>query len=161
MAEFADKVVKLQKIFEGRGLTLSLAESCTGGLLSATIAALPGVSKFFKGAVVSYAREVKNEILDVPLSLLQVMGEVSTPVALEMARGAKANLRSTWALSITGVAGPGGGSVEKPVGMVCFALVGPGYSETFVKYFEAKSREHVQRAAVDTALNILIENVGR
>jgi len=155
---FSDKVSKIQKLFESRHLTLSFAESCTGGLLSATLTAAPGVSKFFKGAVVSYAGQVKHEILGVPMSLLQVMGEVSTPVALAMARGAKQKLRTDWALAITGIAGPSGGSVEKPVGMVCFALVGPGFSESMVKYFEPKSREFIQHASVDTALNMLIEH---
>jgi PncC family amidohydrolase len=131
-------VQKISELFLSRGLTLSVAESCTGGLLSSAIASRPGVSKFYLGGVVSYHRSVKNEILGVPLSLIQVLGEVSEPVAREMASGVRAALKSDWAVAVTGVAGPSGGTVDKPVGMVCFSVVGPGgFSVVETKYFSA------------------------
>lgn len=147
---------KIQHQFQARGLTLALAESCTGGLVSATLAARAGVSSFFLGSVVSYHRDVKHNILKVPLSLLQVMGEVSLPVAEQMAQGVRRELRSDWAVSITGVAGPSGGSKEKPVGTVVFAVVGPGYKHAETKYFgEQLSRNEIQKLSAQHALQLL------
>lgn len=160
MERFFQQVGELKKKFDSRGLTLSAAESCTGGLFSATLSALPGVSSFFLGSVVSYNRDVKHKILGVPMSLLQVMGDVSTPVALEMAKGAKAAISSEWAISITGVAGPTGGTGEKPVGMVCFAVVGPGFEMTEVKKFGALERNVIQELSVGYALELLLGAVG-
>ncbi len=156
---FSSQIKKIQTRLETRGETVGFAESCTGGLLSATLSTRSGISKVFLGSVVSYHSRVKNELLGVPQSLLQVMGEVSTPVALEMARGVLRHIKTNWALAITGVAGPTGGTLEKPVGMVCFALVGPGYSETRTEKFEPKSREYVQQAAVGFALKWLTEAI--
>ena len=119
-----------------RGHRVSFAESCTGGLVSARVAALAGVSDVYCGAVVCYANEVKTEVLGVSPSLLRQLGAVSTSVAIEMARGAKKVLRSNWAASITGIAGPSGGTIEKPVGTVCFAIVGPGVEWSSVQHFD-------------------------
>ncbi|MEQ1666167.1 MAG: CinA family protein [Bdellovibrionales bacterium] len=152
-------VQKISDLFLARGLTLAVAESCTGGLLSAAIASRPGVSKFYLGGVVSYHRSVKNEILGVPLSLIQVLGEVSEPVAREMASGVRAALKSDWAVAVTGVAGPSGGTVDKPVGMVCFSVVGPGgFSLVETKYFSgaAISRVEIQNKSVQHALEMLL-----
>jgi PncC family amidohydrolase len=119
-----------------RSHRVSFAESCTGGLVSSRVAALAGVSDVYCGAVVSYTNEVKTEVLGVPVSLIRQLGAVSAPVALAMARGARKILRSDWAASITGVAGPGGGSPAKPVGTVCFAVVGPGLEWSTVQHFD-------------------------
>ncbi len=147
----------------GRSETLCLAESCTGGLISAAIAAEPGVSEFFRGSVVSYSGDLKVDILNVPRSALQVHGEVSLPVARSMARGARALMRSTWALSVTGIAGPTGGSADKPVGTVCFALVGPGIEELVGKCFVAApsgpQRQDIQRQAGLFALELLLRQI--
>jgi PncC family amidohydrolase len=148
-------VSEIQSIFIARGLTLGLAESCTGGLLSANLTAMPGASKYFLGSIVSYHRQVKSEILEVPLSLLQVHGEVSLPVAAAMARGARAKLKCDWTIAITGVAGPSGGTAEKPVGFVCFSVIGPGYEYTEAQNFGHKDRVEIQKMTVEHALKML------
>ncbi|OFZ10846.1 MAG: hypothetical protein A2Z20_03810 [Bdellovibrionales bacterium RBG_16_40_8] len=158
MSNLASKVNKLKERFEIRGLTLSCAESCTGGLLSATISSQPGISSFFLGAIVSYHRSFKNKILQVPLSLLDVVGEVSLPVATKMAQGARAVTGSNWAVAITGVAGPTGGTLDKPVGLVCFAIAGPGFSISEIKKFDKNlMREEIQRLSVEYALDLLLK----
>jgi nicotinamide-nucleotide amidase len=149
----------LKKWFTENGRTLAFAESCTGGLLSATIAAEPGVSAFFLGSVVSYHASVKEKILKVPSPLLKVLGEVSVPTAIAMARGVKAQLKSDWAVGITGVAGPSGGSADKPVGFVCFAVVGPGFEEGRSVLFNAKERTKIQLESVQFALNFLWDSI--
>ncbi len=154
-------LIQLKKRFDDHGETLAFAESCTGGLLSASLASLPGASSFYLGAVISYHRSVKNKILYVPMPTIEVLGEVSTPVALGMAQGVKRALGSTWAVSVSGVAGPSGGTKEKPVGMVCFGFVGPGVSETATQYFSppdepAISRELIQQNSVVFALETLL-----
>ena len=101
-----------------RGLTLATAESCTGGLVAARLTSVPGSSEVFLGAVVAYADEVKARELDVPSEVLERHGSVSAEAAAAMAAGARARLGADVAVSVTGVAGPGGGTPEKPVGLV-------------------------------------------
>ena len=115
--------------------TLTFAESCTGGLLSSQVTSLPGVSDVFMGSAVTYSNRMKREILGVPAPILNTLGAVSRPVALHMARGVKALTATHWAVSITGIAGPGGGTDTKPVGTVCFAIVGPGFEWTTTESF--------------------------
>lgn len=147
---------QLHRQLELQGQTLALAESCTGGMASARLAERAGVSSVFLGSVISYHREVKHKILKVPTSLLQVMGEVSIPVAEQMAIGVRHELGSDWAAAITGVAGPTGGSVEKPVGTVAFAVVGPGYKHSEIKYFgEKHSRLEIQNFSVEHVFALL------
>ena len=134
--------------------TLSFAESCTGGLLSSQVTSLPGVSDVFMGSVVTYSNRMKREILHVPASLLNTMGAVSRPVALEMARGAKALTNTDWAVSITGIAGPTGGTDKKPVGTVCFAIVGPGFEWNSQESFSG-SRVQVQQSSAKFAIETL------
>jgi PncC family amidohydrolase len=105
--------------------TLSFAESCSGGLLSVQITELSGVSAVFMGSVVSYSNEAKVEILGVGLGSLQLQGAVSQIVAQEMAQGVRHRFHTDWGVSITGIAGPTGGSAEKPVGTVWIAVCGP------------------------------------
>ncbi len=151
------KVGEIQNIFIARGLTLAVAESCTGGQLSARLTSRPGSSKYYMGGVVCYHSSVKEKILKVPLSCIQVMGEVSEPVALYMAKGVRSEFGSTWSVAITGVAGPAGGTVEKPVGMVCFAISGPGVTSMVTKNFGAESREKIQQASVEYALELILK----
>ena len=105
-----------------RGLTFATAESCTGGWLASQMVDVPGASAVLAGGVVAYANEVKQNELDVPASVLREHGAVSEAVAADMARGVAERLRVDVALSTTGVAGPDGGTAEKPVGLVCFGL---------------------------------------
>ncbi len=157
--EIEQKILVLSKKLTDRSQTLALAESCTGGLLSSWVTALPGVSSFYRGAVVSYHSDAKIDQLGVPVRLIECHGEVSIPVAVSMAHGARTRLKSSWALSITGIAGPSGGSLEKPVGTVCFALVGPGFEESSTQRFNEKSRQEIQRRSALFALEMLATRV--
>jgi nicotinamide-nucleotide amidase len=113
---------RLQGVCLGRGITIAVAESCTGGLVAATITEVPGSSGYFQGGVVSYSNASKEALLDVPGHVLASHGAVSAQVAMAMATGARARFGATLAVSITGVAGPDGGSDEKPVGLTYMAL---------------------------------------
>jgi nicotinamide-nucleotide amidase len=108
-----------------RGLTLATAESCTGGLVAARLTSVPGSSDVFLGAVVAYADEVKARELDVPAEVLERHGAVSAEAAAAMAAGVRVRLGADVAVSVTGVAGPGGGTPEKPVGLVYLHAEGP------------------------------------
>jgi nicotinamide-nucleotide amidase len=137
-----------------RGETLALAESCTGGMVGAMVTEAPGSSAYFLGGVVSYADALKTSMLDVPAGLIARHGAVSEEVARAMADGLRARLSSSWALSLTGVAGPGGGSPDKPVGTVWIALSGTSGTDV-TKIFWPGDREMVRRMAAVTALHKL------
>lgn len=155
-----EKVTELATICERNGWTVGFAESCTGGLLSSWLAEVPGVSKFFVGAVVSYARSVKKTVLQVPERSILAMGEVSEPVARAMARGAREALGCSWAVAITGIAGPSGGSLEKPVGTVCFAVSGPGFEKIVTERFPSQLKRHeIQQRAAVFAFDLLVSAV--
>ena len=155
--DFDERVRELESRCVARGWTLGLAESCTGGLIAASICRRPGVSAFFLGAVVSYARSVKAGLLDVPMATMQTHGEVSVEVARAMAAGARRRLGCDWSVSVTGIAGPGGGAPDKPVGTVCFAVVGPGFEDSVSKRFPADGgRQDIQRQAALFAFDFLI-----
>jgi len=109
-----------------RGWTMGTAESCTGGLVAARLTGIPGSSDVFRGGVVAYANEIKQAELDVPADLLAEHGAVSPQVAEAMAKGARARLGVDVAVSVTGIAGPDGGTEEKPVGLVYLHAEGPG-----------------------------------
>ena len=137
------------------GLRLGCAESCTGGLIAQRITQRPGVSSCFAGGVVAYENEVKRGLLQVRSETLSAFGAVSEECAAEMAAGARSALRCDWAVSTTGVAGPGGGSPEKPVGLVCFAIAGPrGEEERWRRCFHGDRRQ-IQAKASTEALHRL------
>lgn len=134
--------------------TICFAESCTGGLLSSQVTRLAGVSDVFMGSFVTYSNRMKIEILGVPPHILSTVGAVSRTVALHMALGAKTLTETHWAVSITGIAGPSGGTDTKPVGTVCFAFVGPGFEKTTQESFTG-SREEVQQQSVDFVIKTM------
>jgi nicotinamide-nucleotide amidase len=141
-----------------RGMTLVTAESCTGGLLGARITSVPGSSAAFLGGIVAYDNRVKEEQLGVPAGLIAAHGAVSEPVAAAMAEGARARFGGDWALGVTGVAGPDGGTPEKPVGLVWIALAGPeGTTARQLRLFGG--REEVRLRAADAALTLLLSRL--
>lgn len=151
----------LQALIEklrAREYSVSFAESCTGGLLSATMAAVPGVSDIFMGSVVTYSNFAKMEMLGVSENVLKSEGAVSASVARQMAQGVRARLKTKCSIAITGIAGPNGGSPEKPVGTVWFAVSGPGVEVTDVKLFSG-DRVEIQKQAVEFAYKMLTAKI--
>lgn len=126
---------KIGKELSAAGATIAGAESCTGGLVSQLITAVPGSSEYFPGAVISYSNEAKASFLGVKPSTLKKHGAVSAECAREMALGAKKNFSSDYAFSVTGIAGPGGGTAAKPVGLVYFGLATPKAVKVFRRIF--------------------------
>lgn len=135
-------------------LSLAVAESCTGGMLGETLTIVPGSSDYFKGGIISYDGEIKEKLLGVPHTLLTRFGEVSEPVAKAMAEGVRKNCNSDVGLSITGIAGPTGGSQEKPVGLVYIGLADAGQTLVQKHYFH-NGRQAIRLRSVRRALNML------
>ncbi len=138
-----------------RGLTLATAESCTGGLVSAAITDVPGASETFLGGIVAYANEVKIEVLGVEPGLLAQYGAVSEEAARAMAEGARTLSGADLAVAITGIAGPRGGTAEKPVGLVWFAVASEGGTVAETRLFARGTRESIRARATSTALDLL------
>lgn len=150
------------EVFKKRGWTLGFAESCTGGLVSYQACEVVGVSEVYKGAVVSYSSLVKADVLGVDESTLKVHSAESAPVAKMMAEGARRVLKSDVALSVTGLAGPSGGTASKPVGLVFIAVVGPGFEKVERHIFTGSnsktlSRTQIQQEAAKRAWALLDE----
>ena len=133
------------------GAMLVTAESCTGGWVAQAVTSVAGSSEWFERGFVTYSNDAKQELLGVKPSTLKNHGAVSEQTAIEMAQGALARSKGTLALAVTGVAGPGGGSREKPVGMVCFAWADEHTARTETRRFDG-DRESVRRQSVIHAL---------
>ena len=144
-------------LLRAAGQTLTAAESCTGGLFSQRITAVPGSSEYFLGAAVTYSNELKVQMVGVPAEMLDEHGAVSEPVARAMAEGVRRSLGSDWGVGITGVAGPGGGSEEKPVGTVHVAVAGPTPEDTVThrKLRLPGDRDRIRRFSAQIALEML------
>jgi nicotinamide-nucleotide amidase len=138
--------------------TLGFAESCTGGLMSSTLTARAGVSDVFLGSVVSYANSIKTEVLQVSEATLSSDGAVSTPTVIQMAQGAQHLLKCHCVVSVSGVAGPSGGSVDKPVGTVCLAVLGPGFEYAVMTRFSG-DRNEIQRQSVNKGFELLLQHL--
>ena len=141
-------------LLRGKKLSLAVAESCTGGMLGGTLTTVPGSSDYFKGGIISYDGEIKEKLLGVPHTLLTRFGEVSEPVAKAMAEGVRKKCNSDIGLSITGIAGPAGGSKEKPVGLVYIGLADAGKTLVQKHYFH-NGRQAIRLRSVRRALNML------
>ena len=147
---------RLQGICLGRGVTVALAESCTGGLVAASLTEVPGSSGYFRGGVVAYANEAKEELLGVPHVALEAHGAVSAQVAKAMAEGARARFDAVLAASVTGVAGPDGGTPAKPVGLVYLGLASDGPTEVRRLHLDG-DRATIRDAAARAALEWLVD----
>lgn len=138
-----------------RGLTLATAESCTGGLVGHLVTQIPGSSEYYSGGVVAYGNDVKERLLGVPSELLRRHGAVSAEVAIAMAEGARARLDTSLSISTTGVAGPDGGSKDKPVGLVYIGLAAAGREIVTQRHLWPHDRDGNKRAAAGAALRLL------
>jgi nicotinamide-nucleotide amidase len=144
------------QLLRQRHETLAVAESCTGGGIGAALAAVPGASDVFLGGVIAYANSVKQGLLQVPDEALARHGAVSDPVALAMAEGVRRCTGADWGVAVTGIAGPGGGSVDKPVGLVHIGLSGrDGSQSEAVRFGASRERRWIQTLTVGEALNRL------
>jgi len=140
-----------------RNQTIVFAESCTGGLLSSSLTSISGSSKVFKGSIVSYSNELKNSLLNISEDKLKKYGAVSEEVCEAMAINVKKKLRADWAISISGIAGPNGGSQDKPVGLVHISISGPNNHITNIKklFNSTRNRIEIQTLSVNVCLNSL------
>jgi len=142
-----------------RHLTVSVAESCTGGLIGGALTAIPGASEIFVGGIIAYSNGIKNRLCAVPLPLLEDHGAVSGPVVEAMARGTRRQCGSDWAIAVSGVAGPTGGTAQKPVGLVWIGVASPEQGRSVSCRFPG-NREQVRHATVDAACSFLLESIG-
>lgn len=154
----ASLAADLGRLLVGRGWRVATAESCTGGLIAGAITDIAGSSEWFERGFVTYSNDAKHEMLGVPRALIARHGAVSEPVARAMAEGAMANARVDCAVSVTGVAGPGGGTPAKPVGMVCFAWAARGATSSCTRQLPG-DRADVRAASVAIALQGLVDVV--
>ncbi len=143
-----------------RGVTVACAESCTGGLVAGAITAVPGSSVALDRGFVTYSNAAKTGMLGVPADLIDAHGAVSEPVARAMAEGALRHSDAGVSVAVTGVAGPGGGSPEKPVGLVHFAAAGPAGLIHVEHRFGDIGRDAVRLESVRTALGLLLDRIG-
>jgi nicotinamide-nucleotide amidase len=147
--------LRLGEALSARGWLLGCAESCTGGLLSSVLTDAPGASAWFAGAVVAYANGIKRDVLGVSQSVLDAKGAVSRESVLAMTRGARGVLHADAAIAISGIAGPSGGTPQKPVGTVWMAWEGPDFTD--VQRFQfAGDRLAIKRLAVAAAMEGLL-----
>lgn len=145
-----------------KGIRIALAESCTGGMAAAEMTAIPGSSDVFDRGFVTYSNSAKQEMLGVSVATLTAHGAVSAETAREMAEGALAASQADLAVAVTGIAGPDGGTTEKPVGLVWFAVAARGHA-THAKHriFAGFGRTTVRKAATESALRLLLSSLGR
>lgn len=139
-------------------LTVSVAESCTGGLIGASLTDCAGSSQYFKGGIIAYDNSVKERILKVPQNILQSKGAVSKETVIAMAKGACSLLETECAISVSGVAGPGGGTPQKPVGLVYIGIVVNDFAQSIKNVFTG-NRTEVRQKTVLEALGIFLENL--
>lgn len=155
--DVTDAAAALLALYRARGLRLATAESCTGGLIAAALTEIPGSSDVVERGFVTYSNEAKSELLGVPADLIARLGAVSAEVAAAMAEGALRHARAEVAVAVTGVAGPGGGSAAKPVGLVYLAVSRRGSTTQVERQVFPGDRSAVRRATVLRAFTLLRE----
>jgi PncC family amidohydrolase len=148
----------LGRLLVKKGLSVATAESCTGGMIGAALTSVPGSSAWFKGGVIAYANSVKRRLLGVPSAILDNKGAVSAETVRAMARGAQRLFATGCALAVSGVAGPDGGTKEKPVGLVYVGLACGKNVRSYEYRFEGDRRE-IRRQAVEKALEMMIKEL--
>ncbi len=146
--------------YRADGLKLATAESCTGGLIAASMTEIAGSSDVVERGFVTYSNEAKTELLGVPVALIADMGAVSAEVAEAMAEGARAHSHADAAVSVTGIAGPGGGTAEKPVGLVYLGACRRDGRPRHLRRVFTGDREAVRRAALEEALDLALAIAG-
>ena len=156
LQEAYERVDALYRILEQKHMTVSTAESCTGGMIGACLTHPAGASRYYMGSIVSYANEIKTALLGVPEATLRAVGAVSPETAEAMAIGAYHALGTSLTVAVTGIAGPGGESAEKPQGLVYIATY-DGKSTSVRKNLFHGSREEVRLQTTVTALSMLID----
>ena len=156
MNELASRILDLAK---AQGLWIATVESCTGGMVAAALTAIPGSSAAFERGWVTYDNRAKREEVGVPADILDSVGAVSAETAKAMAEGALAHAPVDVAVSITGIAGPGGGSAEKPVGLVHFACARRNHPTRHVQHVFAGDRAAIRQEATRTALELLHQSL--
>lgn len=150
---------KLFSVLTENKVTFGTAESCTGGLIAKTVTDLSGISEYYFGTVVSYSNSVKQNVLKVKESTLKEFGAVSSQTATQMAEGAREVLGCDYAVSTTGIAGPTGGTKEKPVGLVYIACACKGKKTTVTENHFSGTRKQIREQATEKALCMLIEQI--
>jgi len=143
-----------------RGLMVATAESCTGGLVAGALTAIAGSSAVVDRGFVTYSNAAKSDLVAVPVALIEAHGAVSEPVARAMAQGAVARSQAQVSVAVTGIAGPSGGSDDKPVGLVHFAAAGPAAVIHVERRFGDIGREAVRLESVRVALGLLLDRIG-
>lgn len=159
MEALTEQATDLLERYRRAKLRIVTAESCTGGLIAATLTEIAGSSDVVERGFVTYSNEAKEDLLRVPAEMLIEYGAVSSQVALAMAEGALQNSRADVAVSVTGIAGPGGGSAEKPVGLVYFGLCKRGEKARFERCVFEGNRQMVRAQSVQKALELLFSAV--
>lgn len=152
-------IQKLAKILKEKNIRISGAESCTGGMVAAEITSVDGISAVFNESFVTYSNDSKHRNLGVSNETLEKFGAVSEECAREMAEGAAERSGAGIAFSVTGIAGPAGGTKEKPVGTVCFGVFFKGKTVSKTAHFDG-NREKVRRSSVDFVIEMMIETIG-
>ena len=159
-AELEVLAAQVGALLMATGQKLATAESCTGGWVTQCLTAIAGSSDWFERGFITYSNDAKSEMLGVDAETLAVHGAVSEATAAAMAAGALRRSHADWALAITGVAGPGGGSRDKPVGTVCFGWAGPDSRiDTATHHFHG-NREAVRAQSVSCALDGILQRAG-
>ena len=152
MTDFLPVTTRIATLLTNKGYTMATAESCTGGWIAKSLTDLPGSSAWFDHGIVTYSNAAKKSLLGVPEALLQAHGAVSQAVVVAMVEGVMARSDVDIAVSVSGIAGPGGGSVEKPVGLVWFAWAGKNFVSAAASCVFVGDREQVRAQAVAYAL---------
>ena len=153
------KAKNLTELLISKNMSIAVAESCTGGLLSSSLTSIPGASSYFNCGFITYSNESKIKMLNVDSQTIELFGAVSEKVAYEMAMGAGQHSQSDLAISVTGIAGPSGGTAEKPVGMVCFGFYVEGRVSTTTQFFSGVRSEIVSES-IAFALTEITSKIG-